>query len=176
MWQWLVKQFSTQNWTLNIACFKPWSQRCICKFTTCPHRIFHVILPRTKTNYYIHHKPAFKIEGKSILENWESDWFKFQKGLFRGEALSGIIFNLVTTEKSLYQILLSDIEEKIKSMWFVLKPTKCRSLSIENGKDKNINFKLMNSEIDLVIDKRMKFLGSVVGAPPVQCLWKSCQN
>ena len=73
-------------------------------------------------------------------------------------------FNLLTREKGIHQILLSDIEEKIKSMGFILKPTKCRYLSIEKGKVENIKFKLMNYETDSVIDRLIKFIGSVVGA------------
>ena len=53
-------------------------------------------------------------------------------------------FNLLRREKSMHQKLISDIEEKIESMGLVLKPEKCRSLSIEKGKVENIKFKLTN--------------------------------
>ena len=42
-------------------------------------------------------------------------------------------FNLITHNKTMHQILLADIETKIKSMGLVIKPKKCRSLSIQGG-------------------------------------------
>ena len=74
-------------------------------------------------------------------------------------------FNLITRNKSMHQNLVSDIEDKIKSMGLVLKPKKCRSLSIENGKVTNVMFNLKEEDgseisIDSVIDKPLKFLCS----------------
>ena len=43
-------------------------------------------------------------------------------------------FNFITNNKAIHQQLLSDVEEKIKSMGLVLKAIKCRSLSIVEGK------------------------------------------
>ena len=68
----------------------------------------------------------------------------------------------------MHQALLSDIETKIKSMGLVIKPKKCRSLSILKGKTVNITFNLkdealgQNVDIDSVIEKPLKFLGSEV--------------
>ena len=74
-------------------------------------------------------------------------------------------FNLITQNKAMHQKLVTDIAEKIKSMGLELKPQKCRSLSIEKGKIENIVFKLKDYDekdinIDSIIDKPMKFLGS----------------
>ena len=55
-------------------------------------------------------------------------------------------FNLITHNKSMHQALLADIETKIKSMGLVIKPKKCRSLSIQGGKTVNIEFTL-NDEV-----------------------------
>ena len=76
-------------------------------------------------------------------------------------------FNLITRNKSMHQVLVTDIENKIKSMGLVLKPKKCRALSIESGKVKHIPFTLKEEDgkdftIDSVIDKPLKFLGSVI--------------
>ena len=73
--------------------------------------------------------------------------------------------NLLTHNKTMHQKLVTDIAEKIKLMGLDLKPQKCRSLSIEDGKVENVVFKLKDKDekeinIDSVIDKPMKFLGS----------------
>ena len=44
-------------------------------------------------------------------------------------------FNLITHNKNLHQQLVTDVERKIISMGLVIKPKKCRSLSIVKGKD-----------------------------------------
>ena len=68
----------------------------------------------------------------------------------------------------MHQALLADIETKIKSMGLVIKPKKCRSLSIQGGKTVNIEFTLKDEVLDeniiiaSVIDKPLKFLGSDV--------------
>ena len=66
----------------------------------------------------------------------------------------------------MHQTLLADIEKKIKSMGLVIKPKKCRSLSIQGGKTVNIKFTLKDEVLDedvtiaSVIEKPLKFLGS----------------
>ena len=87
-------------------------------------------------------------------------------------------FNLVTRNKTMHQELVTDVESKIKSMGLVIKPKKCRSLSILKGKTVNIPFQLKDKDtgenitIASVIDKPMKFLGSEVteNTSQVQCL------
>ena len=43
-------------------------------------------------------------------------------------------FNLISRNKKQHQALLSDVEEKAKSMGLIFKPKKCRSLSIFSGR------------------------------------------
>ena len=75
-------------------------------------------------------------------------------------------FNLISRNKTQHQKLISDIQEKIKSMGLVIKPTKCSSLSIQSGKSSDIVFHLTEEsgkiEIGLVKNKPQKFLGSNV--------------
>ena len=152
-----------------------------------------------------------KLEGKVSTKNWESNTFRFLRGVFQGDPLSGIIFlivfnplieylkqhkeshgyqitkkekgvknvvttpfaddfNIITREKTMHQKLIGDIEEKLRLMGFILKPEKCRSLSINKGKAENIEFNLSNEttgkviKIESVLNKPMKFLGSTIGS------------
>ena len=78
-------------------------------------------------------------------------------------------FNLISRNKAKHQKMISDIEEKIKSMGLVIKPSKCSSLSIQSGKSSNLNFHLLNQNgekvsIASVCDKPLKFLGSQITA------------
>ena len=75
-------------------------------------------------------------------------------------------FNIISRNIKQHQKLLSGVQSKINSMKLVLKPSKCRSLSIQNGKQTNVSFFLTKKEsqdkyaISSVIDKPFKFLGS----------------
>ena len=77
-------------------------------------------------------------------------------------------FNLISRNITKHQILVTDVENKLISMGLVLKPRKCRSLSIEGGKYTNVQFHLKNRtsekpvNILSVLDKPLKFLGSEV--------------
>ena len=77
-------------------------------------------------------------------------------------------FNIISRNIKQHQKLLSDVQSKINSMKLVLKPSKCRSLSIQNGKQTNVSFFLTEKEsqdkcaISSVIDKPFKFLGSEI--------------
>ena len=178
----------------------------------------HVLIPYVMSYYHIPQQIITyitslysKLEGKVCTKEWESEFFKFLRGVFQGDPFSGIIFlvvfnpvveylkkhkethgyqistketgvksvvttpfaedfNILTRSKTMQQNLISDIEEKLESMGLVVKPEKCRSLSIIKGNVSNEKFILRcektgkNTEIDSVIDKPMKFLGSVVGA------------
>ena len=79
----------------------------------------------------------------------------------------------------MHQTLVTDVENKLKSMGLVIKPKKCRSLSIQEGKTVNIPFRLKDKEtgedviIDSVIEKPMKFQGQTV---QMQCLQVYTQN
>ena len=74
-------------------------------------------------------------------------------------------FNIISNNSIKHQQLVSDVENKLKSMGLVLKAHKCRSLSIKGGKVTNIPFNLHTTsgealQILSVIEKPMKFLGS----------------
>ena len=76
-------------------------------------------------------------------------------------------FNVMSRNMKQHQTLVTDVEKKLQSMGLVLKAPKCRSLSIQSGKITNIQFYLKtnaNSAVPIssVIEKPMKFLGSVV--------------
>ena len=79
-------------------------------------------------------------------------------------------FNILTRDKIKQQNLISDIKINLESMGLSLKPQTCWSLSKVKGKVENIKFVLSRDKsreitlIDSVINKLMKFLGSVVGA------------
>ena len=169
-----------------------------------PYVMDHYHIPKQIITYIV--SLYSKLEGKVFTKDWESEFFKFLKGVFQGDPYSGIIFlivfnplieyikqhaqthgyplttqnkgvknvvttpfaddfNLITHNKNMHQKLVTDIAEKIKSMGLQLKPQKCRSLLIEKGKIVNINFTIEDENrtdinIDSVIDKPMKFLGS----------------
>ena len=75
---------------------------------------------------------------------------------------------MITKDDDKHQNLVTDVEEKIESMGFMMKPKKCRSLSIKKGKIVNIPFYLQDRErgeavtIASVVDKPLRFLGSEV--------------
>ena len=54
-------------------------------------------------------------------------------------------FCLITTNLKTHQRLISDISDKITSMGMMLKPSKCRSVSISSGKSKVVPFLSMTS-------------------------------
>ena len=51
-------------------------------------------------------------------------------------------FCLVTTDKRTHQRLINKINENIKSMGMLLKPTKCRSFSLKSGKPEIVQFQI----------------------------------
>ena len=79
-------------------------------------------------------------------------------------------FNLITRNTTFHQSLVSDVQQKIQSMGLILKPSKCRALTIQEGKVTKVHFKLDDKEtgacvsIATVEEKPMKFLGSEVTA------------
>ena len=142
----------------------------------------HVLIPYVMSYYHIPQQIITyitslysKLEGKVYTKEWESEFYKFLRGVFQGDPFSGIIFlvvfntlveflkkhkethgyqistketgvksvvttpfaddfNKLTRSKSMQQNLISDIEEKLESMGLVVKPEKCRSLSIIKAK------------------------------------------
>ena len=76
-------------------------------------------------------------------------------------------FNVISRNIRQHQALVTDVENKLQSMGLIIKAPKCRSLSIQSGKTTNIQFYLKTNTdnrvpISSVIEKPMKFLGSVV--------------
>ena len=69
-------------------------------------------------------------------------------------------FNLITGNKRQHQKIINELDGKLKTMGLMLKPRKCRSLSISSGKPTVVNFSVANEQIASVYDKPLKFLGS----------------
>ena len=145
-----------------------------------------------------------KLQGKVKTKNWETEIFKFKKGIFQGDKYSPIIFlvvfnplldhikkfkethgyqlgntkvitkpfaddfEIITNNKIKHQKLQNDIQSKCQTMGLVLKPSKCRSLSITSGKPSNNTFTLKNPDNDDLIhlktleDDPFKFLGCTI--------------
>ena len=76
-------------------------------------------------------------------------------------------FNILTRDKSLHQQIVTDVQNKLKTMGLALKPRKCCSLSIIHGKTAKDPFFLHNNDgqpmvIASVEDEPMTFLCSEV--------------
>ena len=71
-------------------------------------------------------------------------------------------FNLISNNKRNHQKVISQLHEYCQSMGFILKPSKCRSLSISSGAPTEIEFSLGNSTIQSLKDHPNKFLGSQI--------------
>ena len=76
-------------------------------------------------------------------------------------------FNIISKNKDLHQKLVLDVEKKIRSMGLILKPPKCRALSIQRGTPGIVDFNLTDVTgkkipISSVLTKPLKFLGSIV--------------
>ena len=79
-------------------------------------------------------------------------------------------FNLISRNKKQHQLLITDVVNKAKSMGLCFKPSKCRSLSICNGKPKDVSFVLNSSvsenedliHIETIHTNPHKFLGSMI--------------
>ena len=76
-------------------------------------------------------------------------------------------FNLISKNMKSHQKLVLDVEKKLRTMGLVLKPRKCRALSIQSGTPGIVDFHLTNITgkkvtISSVLVKPLKFLGSIV--------------
>ena len=71
-------------------------------------------------------------------------------------------FCLITTNLKTHQRLISDISDKITSMGMMLKPSKCRSVSISSGKSKVVPFFIGDFQIPSIRDEEQKFLGKLL--------------
>ena len=76
-------------------------------------------------------------------------------------------FNIISRNKDLHQNLVQNVERKIRTMGLILKPSKCRAMSIQKGTPKIGDFHLtsdtgMKVPISSVLLKPLKFLGSII--------------
>ena len=146
-----------------------------------------------------------KLEGKVKSKSWETETFKFKKGIFQGDNYSPIIFlvvfnplidyiklfkethgyqlgntriitkpfaddfEILTNNKRKHQKLQNEIQQRCQTMGLMLKPSKCRSLSITSGKPTNNTFSLWDYtdnnnhqliQLKTLEEEPLKFLGS----------------
>ncbi len=71
-------------------------------------------------------------------------------------------FCLITSHMRHHQRIINQIVERVKSMNLVLKPVKCRSISICSGSAKEVSFFIGDYKVPTVKDKPEKFLGSYI--------------
>mgnify|MGYP003407069818 CR=1 FL=1 len=71
-------------------------------------------------------------------------------------------FNLITTNKSTHQKIITQLNDLTNSLGLKLKPTKCNSLSIASGKPTNIQFALGDTPIPSIQENPIKFLGAFI--------------
>ena len=71
-------------------------------------------------------------------------------------------FCLITTDLRTQQRIINKIDEHIKSMGMLLKPSKCRSFSIGSGKPIIKHFKIGEKVIPSIAEEEQKFLGKVL--------------
>ncbi len=71
-------------------------------------------------------------------------------------------FCLITSHKRNHQRIINQIVQFTQSMNLVLKPVKCRSISICSGSPKEVSFLIGDFVVPTVKDKPEKFLGSYV--------------
>ncbi len=71
-------------------------------------------------------------------------------------------FCLITSHMRNHQRIINSINERTRSMNLVLKPVKCRSISICSGSPKEVSFLIGDFKVPTVKDKPEKFLGSYI--------------
>ena len=71
-------------------------------------------------------------------------------------------FCLITTDLRTHRKLISEINSNIISMGMRLKPSKCRSLSIQGGISTDIPFHIGDRRIPSIRDEEQKFLGRLL--------------
>ena len=71
-------------------------------------------------------------------------------------------FCLMTTDLRTHQRIIHQIDEKIKSMGMLLKPSKCRSFSIRSGKPIVKHFLIEDKVVPSISEEEQKFLGRVL--------------
>ena len=70
-------------------------------------------------------------------------------------------FCIISTDKRRHQKLINTINQYTKTMGMRLKPSKCRSFSIQQGKPSNLQFKIDETIIPTIFEEEQKFLGKV---------------
>ncbi len=139
-----------------------------------------------------------RLSGYVQGDEWTSEPFRFQKGVFQGDPWSPIIFLLtfnpileylttlqdeygynlngtrfitlpfaddfclITAHMRHHQWIINKIIECTRSMNLVLKPVKCRSISICSGSPKEVSFLTGDFKVPTVKEKPVKFLGSYI--------------
>ena len=71
-------------------------------------------------------------------------------------------FCLITSDLRTHRKLISEIHDNINSMGMRLKPSKCRSLSIQSGSSKDVPFHIGDKRIPSIRDEEQKFLGRLL--------------
>ena len=71
-------------------------------------------------------------------------------------------FCIITTNKARHQKLINDIQENTESMGLKLKPSKCRSFSIQKGQPTVTYYKIGENVVPSVQEEEQKFLGKLV--------------
>jgi len=71
-------------------------------------------------------------------------------------------FCLITANKRAHQKLIQEIRGKAESMGLTLKPSKCRSFSLQSGKPTNITFLIGDNRIPSIEEEDQKFLGRML--------------
>ena len=71
-------------------------------------------------------------------------------------------FCIITTNKARHQKLINEIQENTESMGLKLKPSKCRSFSIQKGKPTVTYYKIGENVVPSVQEEEQKFLGKLV--------------
>ena len=66
-------------------------------------------------------------------------------------------FCLITTNLKTHQNIMNEIESNINSMGMKLKPSKCRSFSIQSGSSANIPFYIGDTRIPSISEEEQKF-------------------
>ena len=161
----------------------------------------HYNLPPDIINYI--NNIYSKLQGRVVTKDWESEVFKFKRGVFQGDPYSSTIFlivfnpliqyiklnkdkfgynlnenfvnttpfaddfNIISRNKTQHQKFIHNIEQKVASMGLILKPSKCKSLSIQAGKSNDVTFvleddKQVKTHIETLTESLYKFLGSLI--------------
>ena len=71
-------------------------------------------------------------------------------------------FCLITSDKRTHQRLMKQIDDHIKSMGMMLKPSKCRSFSLKGGRPVKEMFNINEHPVPSIADEEQKFLGRVL--------------